>query len=415
MANVKDPQKVAPPPFGAPKGTKALRESDTAAPKKRDDFSWSLDNMLRWWAQDLDEARNEQDEVRLQDVQQFQALLDTVSFEPLGYADLLAKGELTDADILRINPRDEQAMNMRMAEVVDYQQGRRYYLVGKSLEQYETRRSAESFLAQQGIGQLPSGRPQAALPPSGAAGAPSSYRAPEFRVTTPAVVQGELVASIDKAAKITGVPTALLGAMTGIESGFGKNLLSPTGAIGVMQQTGGYRDTMWKTYGETIAQHVPAARAAMAGGLSKDEKRDLAFNNDAAILMVALRAKDFCKKYGLDVNDPKSWGMVYLDHNSGEGSVMKLMSGQMTDKFIRDVNPAVYRGVNTPQEALANFQSKIVGYAKAYEKVEARYEASSPAMAAAKPAADAAILKASGKAPAPVIVGANGKPEPVPS
>ena len=413
MATVKDPTNTTVIPFGTQPTAKALKEAEAKAikPSKRDDFSWSLDNMLRWWVQDLDQDREEKDEERTADIRHFQDQID-ITFELLSAADLLAKGELSEADILRINPHDEAAMNMRMAEVVDYEKGRRFYLVGKSLEQYETRRTAEAFLSQQGLagGKTP-GVPVAA---ADAAGAPARTQRtpPEFRVTTPGAVQGELIASINKASQITGVPTALLGAMTGIESGFGKNLYSPTGAIGSMQQTGGYRDTMWKVYGEKIATHVPAARAAMADGLTKDEKRNLAFNNDAAILMVALRAKDFCKQYKLDINDPKSWGMVYLDHNSGEGSVKKLLAGEMTDKFIRDVNPAVYRGVDTPQAALANFQSKIISYAKAYEKVEDRYEAT--LMAAAKPAADAAILKASGKGPAPVVV-SGAKPEPVPT
>ncbi len=163
---------------------------------------------------------------------------------------------------------------------------------------------------------------------------------------------------------------------TCIESGFGKNKLSPTGAIGTFQQTGAYRDANWSKHGAFIAQHVPEARAAMEGGLSKDEKRSLAFNDRSAAIMTALAAKSFAESRGLDLNDKKNWWVVYAEHNAGAGSVNKILRNEMPDKFIRDCNPAIYRGKDTPTEVVANYQSKIMGYAKAYEKLETNLVAS---------------------------------------
>ncbi len=396
MATVKDPQTKKKAPASVEK------VGETA--KHRDDFSFDLNNLYRR-NDDLQKDKASAQEKFLEDLRRFASQLASstnveISSEDTGLlsAEMLEKmGQLTSWDLLRIDQNDAKAMSMRMGEVRDNQTGQKYFLVGKSLEVYEARRAAESYLG-------PTGTPR--IPGSISEKIPTLPQ--EFRVSTAGSLKGELVDDIAYASKVTGVPAALIGAMAGIESGFGKNKLSPTGAVGTFQQTGGYRDTNWAKHGAFIAQHVPEARAAMEGGLSKDEKKALAFNDRSAALMTALAAKDFAAARGIDLSDKKNWWVVYAQHNAGDGSVNKLLRNDMPDKFIRDCNPAIYRGKDTPTEIVANYQSKIMGYASAYEKLESNMVASAKvettvALAKASATSSAAIKTAKADLPTPEL------------
>ena len=370
MATVKDPH------THKKSGTPAPAETSVDSSKPRNDFSFDLNNLYRINNDHLKGKQNSEVQF-LEEMKRFATQMAGVTLDEsdaesgLLSAEMMEKmGELSSWDLLRIDQSDLKAMSMRMGEVRDYDTGRKYFLVGKSLETYEARRAAESYLGPQGSSHT---GPRLNGSISDAA---ASRPQQEFRVSTAGSLKGELVDDIAYASKVTGVPAALIGAMAGIESGFGKNKLSPTGAIGTFQQTGAYRDANWSKHGAFIAQHVPEARAAMEGGLSKDEKRSLAFNDRSAAIMTALAAKSFAESRGLDLNDKKNWWVVYAEHNAGAGSVNKILRNEMPDKFIRDCNPAIYRGKDTPTEVVANYQSKIMGYAKAYEKLETNLVAS---------------------------------------
>ncbi len=400
MAISKDPQTKKIP--GTPSGAPAAKTPDSAKP--RDDFSFDLNNLYRKHDDILRDKETAQERF-LEEIKRFATQLAATNHVELAEedtallsAEMMEKmGQLTSWDLLRIDQKDAKAMSMRMGEVKDYETGQKYYLVGKALETYEARRAAETYLG--GQPQTGSSRPHGNISEM-AAGRPHQ----EFRVAPTASLKGQLVDDIAYASKVTGVPAALIGAMAGIESGFGKNKLSPTGAVGTFQQTGGYRDTNWAKHGAFIAQHVPEARAAMEGGLSKDEKKALAFNDRSAALMTALAAKDFAAARGIDLNDKKNWWIVYAQHNAGDGSVNKLLRNDMPDKFIRDCNPAIFRGKDTPVEIVANYQSKIMGYANAYEKLETNLVASAKVettVALAKASASSATAVKTAKADLP--------------
>lgn len=348
MAIVKDPKKTP-----ASRSDKAAASSPADTPiKQRDDFSFDLNNLYRR----SDEKAEELEASQLKQAEEFRSTIDQLneSNKFLSADDMEKKGILTLSDLLRIDPLDERAQSMRTGVVTDYEAGKKYYVVGKELEKYEQRRTTQSAMGNLGLGE-----PH------------SSSKPAKFEIRTAGNIKADLVESINHAAKVTGVPPALLGAMAGIESGFNdpKMQKSPSGALGVLQQTGGYRDAVWAKYGDFVAQHAPAAREAMKGGLTKSEKIELAFDEKSAFIIAGLRAKELEKKYGVDLNTPKGMAIVYLEHNSGEGSVKKLLNGQMTDSFIRNWNPAIYRGNDTPQAVIAATERKMAGYANAYEKV----------------------------------------------
>lgn len=381
MATIKDPTKA--PPLTAPQAQKPRADAAPVEDYTRlndwdnqNDFS-AMKNSIRKSDQDVEAlalvAGGQHDEK----TSMYRQLLNENN-KLLTFDDLMKMGTLTLQEMLRIDTSDSRVQSMRTGVVTDYEAGQKYYVVGKDLEKYESRRAAQSSLGNLGLGQ------------SGSSSTP-----PKFEVRTSGQIQSDLVNSINRAAEITGVPPALLGALAGIESGFNnpKMQKSPTGAVGVVQQTGGYRDTVWSKYGDFVAQHVPEAREAMKGGLTRQEKYALAFNEDSAFIIVGLRAKELEKKYGLDLNSPRGMAIVYLEHNSGEGSVKRLLNGQMTDATIRGYNPAIYRGNDTPAAVIASTERKMVSYASAYEKRADQIEAVQ--MAAAKPAADGAIGKAS--------------------
>jgi hypothetical protein len=281
------------------------------------------------------------------------SFLDDISsrFEVKSEEQLLAKGTLDTHDVLSADSSNSRIRDMRVGTVTDYESGRRSYLVGRALDNY---------IVNQGV--VPR-----------ASDLPEQRKSTSFKLGTIGEVQSNLVSSIEKASKLTGVPSALIGAMAGIESGFGNNLYSPTGPLGTFQQSGSYRETNWKRYGSFIAQHVPEARAALADGkLTKDEMRQLAFNDDAAALMTGLAAAKFAKDYKLDLSKKENWGLVYAEHNSGRGSVNKLLKGGTTEQWIQDYNPAIYKGTNGSQDILNSYQSKMMTWTKNYEQLESK-------------------------------------------
>lgn len=360
MAVKPTPDKLGPSPAGGREAAVSRKftspDSNETRPVSGDPYFDYLVMLLR-----NDRAKNEgaENAARREDLNR---LIDD-HFGVKSYDELMAKGTLTQRDILSAEASDTRIATMRVGVVTNYETGQRQYLVGRRLDDY---------LVNQGIGRPPSGREHPVVTQGDIKVPHSPARSFDFKLTTIGESQRDLVSAIDRAAKITGVPAPLLGAMAGIESKFGRDLVSPTGAVGTFQQTGGYRAERWKLYGEDIARYVPEAREAMKGGLTKEEMKQLAFNDDAAALMTAYSAKAFARKYNLDLNDPKTWGLVYAEHNAGEGSVKRLLSGGMTEKWIMDANPAIYRNVGDSKSALLTYQTKMEDWAKNYEKLETR-------------------------------------------
>lgn len=398
MAAVKDPTKT--PPLTAPQTAKPRADVATALDAtaaedqlqlnnwdNQNDFS-AMKNSYRKADQDMEAAAIIGLGGPDSGPSMFSKLLNEGNAKTLSFEDAMKMGTLVLQDILRLDTSDPRVQSMRTGTVTDYNAGQKYYVVGQDLEKYESRRAAQSSLGSLGLSPSHTGR----YPPT------------KFEVRNAGDIQKDLVNSINRAAEITGVPPAMLGALAGIESGFNnpKMQRSPSGAVGVVQQTGGYRDTMWAKHGNFIAEHVPEAREAMKGGLTREEKYALAFNEDAAFIMVGRRAKELEKKYGLDLNTPRGMAIVYLEHNSGEGSVKRLLNGQMTEASIRNWNPAIYRGNDTPAAVIAATERKMVSFASAYEKRADQIEGIH--MAAAKPAADSAIAKASASSAADLAI-----------
>ncbi|PZP55202.1 MAG: hypothetical protein DI586_07620 [Micavibrio aeruginosavorus] len=277
------------------------------------------------------------------------------SLKLLSFDQLLQKGDLDQEDIFSADTSDARVRDMEVGEYIDEQTGERHYYTGETLSRFRgTHR------------ELPLG--------------PDN-----FKMKSVGQVQIEMVSAIQKAASLTGVPASLLGAMAGKETRLGQGgMVSPTGAIGLFQQTGGYREAFWNSEKNRafVANHVAEARQYLSndGKIDSAEARKLAWNPEASALMTAIRAQELARAKGFNLNDRNTWTYVYTEHNAGRGSLNKLMNGQMTDSWIRDYNPAVYGGKNTAADVLAGSDRDMKLWANRFEKLTSQLgmDASSP-------------------------------------
>lgn len=167
MAIDRDPKKtvVTPPSSTAVKPA----PQDQSASPARDDFSFSLDNLLRWWGKDANEKDEAEALTREEEFARLREILDE-EFKSLTVDEMEAKGHVTIADIMQIDPNDPRATNMRVGELVDPQTGQRQYLTGRELTRYEVLHSAEGVLGRLGA---------------------DGNRNSNFRITTAGEIRGE--------------------------------------------------------------------------------------------------------------------------------------------------------------------------------------------------------------------------------
>lgn len=242
------------------------------------------------------------------------------------------QGELKQSDIFNAS-QDEDTQNLQVGVYIDPQSGMPRYFVGSALG------PAQSY---------------------GNAGNDS------WRMTNIGEIQRDMVSGIENAARVTGVPAALLGAMAGIESGFGRNQMSPTGAEGIFQQTDGYL-RQWYINNARIT--IPALRnlndpqvnSMLEGGISMNEARRLAYNPAASALITALAAKDMAQDLGVNLNDRGNWWMVYAEHNVGRGGLNAIRRGGEPAQWIQDANPLFYRGGGSPAARYADHIERFAG------------------------------------------------------
>lgn len=168
MVIAKDPQKSVLTSLPS-EGKKASQASGDSAPKSKDDFSFSLDNLLRWWHLEAD-AKVQTEAEREEEFARFKKIFDE-ELKPLSVDEMEAKGHVTIADIMQIDPNDPRATSMRVGEIFDNKTGRSHYLTGRELTRYEVLNSTEGLLG----------------------GAGNGNRNSVFRVTTAGEIRGEPV------------------------------------------------------------------------------------------------------------------------------------------------------------------------------------------------------------------------------
>lgn len=177
--------------------------------------------------------------------------------------------------------------------------------------------------------------------------------------------------AIHEASKITGVPAQLSAGMWGVESGFGKNRLSPTGCLGDHQFTKGTFIGVIKAHGHEI----PGLQKAMkeVGG-NVQALRD---HPEISTYASQFYIKDLAEGLGVDVKDKSNWGTLYAAYNVGPGGVRKLLAlaeknpdAVAKDKlgFVAQVNPMFYRKGATASEALDNYQAAVEARITDHEK-----------------------------------------------
>lgn len=273
--------------------------------------------------------------------------------EYLTYEDLTSKKTLTQAEIFNANPLDPRVQETQVAEHINHATGRRSYYVGEGL--------TEQLAARNQHQNLPS------------TGRPLTSRPDNFRMTSIGQIQREMHQAIEIAARETGVPAKLLGAMAGKESLFGKQQISSSGAEGLFHQTDGYLKSNYvqnPQQAARIAAVVPEAAEYMADGkITISEANRLAWNLLAAAMLTGLRAKAVAKDFNLDLNDERTWGYVYTDHNAGRASLKRLVSGGMTEGWIQKLNPSMYKGVKSGEDVLRIATDDMIRYGNRYEKL----------------------------------------------
>jgi hypothetical protein len=300
----------------------------------------------------------------------------------LTYQDLANKTTLTQNEIFSAGTSDKRVANTQVAERIN-ENGSRTYYVGSGLTDFLSSRSS--------------------VKPSGVQAQNSAKD--NFRLTSIGDIQREMFDAIELASKVTGVPTKLLGAMAGKESTFGKGQVSSSGAEGLFQQTDGYLIANYvknPAQAKLIASVVPEAAEYMKDGkITLDEARKLAWNPAAAAMLTALRAQALAKDLNLDLNKPSSWAYVYTEHNAGRGSLNNLLKGGMTEKWIQDLNPSMYKGANSAQDVLQIAANDMEKWGNRFEKLVAASADSSSSLASAAIAKASASSKANLRNPAP--------------
>lgn len=280
-----------------------------------------------------------------------------VSINPpyLTYENLANKTQLTQAEVFFANTSDARVQRTPVGEYIG-ENGRRTYYIGEGLTKYLKE-------AQQNTTH------------------PTPDQPDRFRLTSIGEVQREMHEAIQVAAKVTGVPAKLLGAMVGKESIFGRDQVSKSGAEGLFHQTDGYLKANYVNnlaQARQIAAVVPeAAKYLEDGKITLAEANKLSWNPLAAAVLTGLRAKAVAKDFGLDLRDERTWGYVYTDHNAGRGSLNKLVQGGMTDRWIQDLNPSMYKGVKSASDVLEVATRDMILWGNRYEKLTQNIDSSS--------------------------------------
>ncbi len=193
--------------------------------------------------------------------------------------------------------------------------------------------------------------------------------------------------SIERASAVTGVPADLSKGLWGVESGFGKNRLSPTGCLGDWQFTKA-------TFKSVIKQHgheIPGLEKAL-----KEVNGDvLALRDHPEISTYASQfyVRDLADGLGLDVREKSNWGTLYAAYNVGPGGVRKLLSLAEKDPdavakdklgFVAKVNPMFYVKGATASEALNNYQVAVETRLRDHQRAFGDTEPATTVVASAK-------------------------------
>lgn len=304
----------------------------------------------------------------------------TESIFSLTYESLANKTTLTQGEILFANPTDKRVSEAQVIEQIN-ENGSRTYYTGKGLTEFLAAHPTASRTS--GAGARASGVQ------------PQSTAKDNFRISSIGEIQREMFEAIEIASQKTGVPAKLLGAMAGKETRFGQGQVSSSGAEGLFQQTDSYlianyvitdadikknpaRVRMVESQIKQIASVVPEAAEYMKDGrISLNEARRLAWNPTAAAMLTGLRAQALAKDLNLDLNNPSSWAYVYTEHNAGRGSLNNLLKGGMTEKWIQDLNPSMYKGASSANDVLQIAANDMTKWGDRYEKIYAASLASS--------------------------------------
>lgn len=276
-----------------------------------------------------------------------------VNFAPMTRAEFEEKGNITQSDIYSASS-DRETQSTPLIEYTDPETGRTRYVAGaENIERFQRDVSPN-------IG-------------------PDNWRMRNI-----GEVQRDMVNGINFAARLTGVPATLLGAMAGIESTFGRNQMSPTGAEGIFQQTSGYLKEWyggWEVrqgrrvwddnrlnqvmpYLRQLAQHDRQVASIIADGRIDPREQDiLSYNPAASAIVTAVAAQNLARREGFNLNDRRNWWMVYCEHNVGQGGLDAIQAGGRPAQWIINANPLFFRNGNPAQE----YSNYVERWAQRYE------------------------------------------------
>jgi hypothetical protein len=178
--------------------------------------------------------------------------------------------------------------------------------------------------------------------------------------------------------KTTGVPARLVGAFWGNESGFGKNLVSPTNCLGDGQFTRRTWAAMIKQYGDRIPgmeQYAADLRSGKIQG-NDPELQKMRMDPKASAYAMGFYINEVARELKVDPKDEKNWGVIYAGYNVGPGNARKLVNNQDSNtsamNMLGDVaknNPMFYdKGRATPAQAVANYNVVILQSAKNFDQ-----------------------------------------------
>lgn len=222
--------------------------------------------------------------------------------------------------------------------------------------------------------------------------------------------QKSVVAAMPHAAEAAGVSPDLLKGLWGVESGFGKNLISPTGCKGDFQFTRGTFRSVMNTYNDQIAFSIEkdlgnkalADKVRSFKGASANNIES--YRNDPVIATyaAAFYSKEVAQAVKVDPKLNSSFGEIYAGYNVGPGNALKLKkletsgsdaSAKAVLGYVAQVNPMFYKGGANGAEALANYQKYVEVRAKDFDRafggtaLVSERNATPPATAAANPSA----------------------------
>lgn len=177
--------------------------------------------------------------------------------------------------------------------------------------------------------------------------------------------------------KTTGVPARLVGAFWGNESGFGKNLVSPTNCLGDGQFTRGTWAATIKQYGDRIPGMEKYAEGLRNGTIKPSDEglQKMRLDSKASAYAMGFYINEVARTLKLDPTDEKNWKYIYAGYTVGPGSARTLMANQNSNGSAMEMlgsvarnNPMFYdKGRATPAQAVANYDVVIMRSAKAFD------------------------------------------------